>query len=143
MLGEALLGSELKGMECFRRSRIHSSHGPGPEDCVTAGTLVEKQARIRRHGFLSLIAAVRTGNEGLHHHRGKERWSATRSLIAEDASILPSVFETIDVICRPSMKLLQALRASTKVEDAACVLCANGMCLRASRSLAGSAWAHE
>jgi hypothetical protein len=97
---------------------------------VTAGTLVEKQARIRRHGFLSLIAAVRTGNEGLHHHRGKERWSATRSLIAEDASILPSVFETIDVICRPSMKLLQALRASTKVEDAACVLCANGMCFR-------------
>jgi hypothetical protein len=50
--------------------------------------------------------------------------------IAEDSAILHSAFETIDVICRPSMKLLQALRASTKVQDAACMFNVNGMGFR-------------
>jgi len=72
-------------------------------------------------------AMVRTGNDGLQHHRGKKRWSTASPFTAEDPGILYSAFETIDVIFRPSMKLLQALRASAKVEDASCVFCANGM----------------
>ena len=51
----------------------------------------------------------------------------SKSVHREDLGILYWAFETIDVICRPPMKLLQALRASAKVEDAICVFCANGM----------------
>jgi hypothetical protein len=94
---------------------------------VTAEALVEEHACVRGHDLLSLIAAVRAGNNGLQHHRGKKRWSTASPFTAEEPGIVYSAFETIDVICRPSMKLLQALRASAKVEDAICVFCANGM----------------
>jgi hypothetical protein len=98
-----------------------SEHG------VTAGALVKENACVRWHGLLSLIAAVRTGDDGLQHYRGKKGWSTANPFTSEDPGILYSAFETIEVICRPPMKLLQALRASAKVEDMICVFCANGM----------------